>query len=87
MGTGAQQLCSAHNVDGITVTPTGGVDQYVDWSQTAPQRTQARPPDEEGDSVFVVSPVLELVSSSLFWVCSVYLSNVSVCVSDVELDL
>jgi hypothetical protein len=32
----------------------GGVDEYVDWSLTAPRRTQARPRDEEGDSVFVV---------------------------------
>lgn len=61
-----QQLRSARNVDGITVFPTGGVDQYVDWSTTAPQRTQARPPDEEGDSVFVVSLVLGSVYLKFF---------------------
>lgn len=32
----------------------GGVDEYVDASDTVPPRTQERPPDEEGDSVFVV---------------------------------
>ena len=30
------------------------MDEYVDWSPTAPRRTQERPPDKEGDSVFVV---------------------------------
>lgn len=34
----------------------GGVDEYVDWSLTAPKRSQERPPDKEGDSVFVVRP-------------------------------
>ena len=32
----------------------GGVDQYVDWSRTAPPRTQERAPDTEGDAEFVV---------------------------------
>ena len=32
----------------------GGIDEVVDWSPTAPRRTQDRPPDKEGDSEFVV---------------------------------
>lgn len=33
----------------------GGVDEYVDWSPTAPRRTQERAPDTDGDAEFVVS--------------------------------
>lgn len=38
----------------LSIISAGGVDEYVDWSLTAPRRTQERAPDEEGDSVFVV---------------------------------
>ena len=40
----------------------GGVDEVVDWSPTAPRRTQDRPPDKEGDSEFVVRSAASFVA-------------------------